>query len=398
MLGVAGQVDVDPTEPPRSTGYPQRPQTLAPISARIADVARGLGLTPFPLPLAINYNGTRSGGGACALCGTCDGFACAVSAKNDIATAIIPELERLGMVVAPNTVVVRLVDGQGRIKEVECVDGRTLTPCRFRGRAVVLAAGSLATPHILLSSGLEGRNPAGASIGRYLMRHCNAVLMGIFSKKPVPDGGFHKQIGIQDFYFGHPSVREPRGKLGCIQQFATPQAAYMVSHAEGWILKRYEGFRRRLALSVAPWVVPMGVPHITGFIVIAEDRPLATNRVKLAGRTKFGTPGAAIDHHYDARDLAARNALVGAAQKILKGAGSVYSMRDDIQTFSHAVGTVRLGVDSSTAPLDAWGAFRGIDNLWVADGSVLPRSGGVNPSLTIAANALRTGERVAASL
>jgi choline dehydrogenase-like flavoprotein len=36
-----------------------------------------------------------------------------------------------------------------------------------------------------------------------------------------------------------------------------------------------------------------------------------------------------------------------------------------------------------------------VDNLWVVDGSFMPRSGGVNPSLTIAANALRVGAHLA---
>jgi choline dehydrogenase-like flavoprotein len=398
MLGVAGQAGADPTEPPRSTGYPQPPAGLAPISSRIADAARGLGLQPFPLPLAINYasNGTRR---ACERCGTCDGFACAVSAKNDIATTIIPDLERQGMSLVANTIAVRLVRDGRRVAGVECVDPQTLEPRTFRARTVVLAAGALATPHLLLGSGLDRSNPAGDRIGRYLMRHCNAVLMGVFRRKPMPDAGFHKQIGIQDYYFGHPSIAEPAGKLGCIQQFATPQAAYMVSHAESWIRKRYAGFQRHLALSVAPWLVPKGVPHITGFIVMAEDRPRAGNRLTLAaGRTRYGMPQAVIDHHYDPRDLAARTALVGAARRILKQAGAVYSIRDDIKTFSHAVGTVRLGLDAASAPLDEWGAFRGLENLYVADGSVLPRSGGVNPSLTIAANALRTGEHVARCL
>jgi choline dehydrogenase-like flavoprotein len=39
--------------------------------------------------------------------------------------------------------------------------------------------------------------------------------------------------------------------------------------------------------------------------------------------------------------------------------------------------------------------YRGIDNLWVVDGSCMPTSGGVNPSLTIAANALRVGSTIA---
>jgi choline dehydrogenase-like flavoprotein len=70
----------------------------------------------------------------------------------------------------------------------------------------------------------------------------------------------------------------------------------------------------------------------------------------------------------------------------------------NIQTFSHAVGTVRMGRDGSRSPLDEHGGFRGVDNLFVTDGSALPRSGGVNPSLTIAANALRTGTFIAGML
>jgi choline dehydrogenase-like flavoprotein len=57
-----------------------------------------------------------------------------------------------------------------------------------------------------------------------------------------------------------------------------------------------------------------------------------------------------------------------------------------------------MGPDPATAPLDEWGRFRGIDNLFITDGSALPRSGGVNPSLTIAANALRAGTHIAGLL
>jgi choline dehydrogenase-like flavoprotein len=58
---------------------------------------------------------------------------------------------------------------------------------------------------------------------------------------------------------------------------------------------------------------------------------------------------------------------------------------------------VRMGVDPDTSPLDGHGRFRGLDNLYVADASALPRSAGVNPSLTIAANALRIGGELAQS-
>ena len=109
-------------------------------------------------------------------------------------------------------------------------------------------------------------------------------------------------------------------------------------------------------------------------------------------------PQATIVHRYENRDLAARSVLIRATKQILKQAGAFYLHVQDVFTFSHAVGTVRLGNDPSRSPLDARGAFRGIDNLYIADGSALPRSGGVNPSLTIAANALRVGNGIAANL
>jgi choline dehydrogenase-like flavoprotein len=39
-----------------------------------------------------------------------------------------------------------------------------------------------------------------------------------------------------------------------------------------------------------------------------------------------------------------------------------------------------------------------MSNLYVTDASALPRASGVNPSLTIAANALRTGTQLLSSL
>jgi choline dehydrogenase-like flavoprotein len=66
-----------------------------------------------------------------------------------------------------------------------------------------------------------------------------------------------------------------------------------------------------------------------------------------------------------------------------------------VKTFSHAAGTVRFGDDPRKAPLDPSCRFRGLSNLFVVDASALPTSGTVNPSLTIAANALRVGTRLA---
>jgi len=383
LLQIAGTAGEDPTEPPRSAGYPQAPGPLAPISARIADAARALGLKPFRLPLAINY-GAAEGRTPCPACSTCDGFACAVQAKNDLSVVMVPRLQDAGLQLAVKTTALRLEHQDGRVTGVVCTERGSGTTVTYRGRAVVVAGGALATPRLLLASGLDRVSPAGHAIGRYLMRHCNAVVMGGFLSRPAPNREFHKQIGIHDFYFGHPGVARPSGRLGCLQQFGTPEPALVRDYLPF-------GLGRIVALVVS---------HTTGFIVMAEDRPRAENRVELTG------PGPAVDrlpparitHHYDARDLAARAVLVRAARRILRKAGALKTYAHPIRTFSHALGTVRMGDDPASAPLDPWCAFRGVDNLYVTDASALPRSGGVNPSLTIAANALRAGRRLLETL
>jgi choline dehydrogenase-like flavoprotein len=134
--------------------------------------------------------------------------------------------------------------------------------------------------------------------------------------------------------------------------------------------------------------------RVTGLLAIAEDEPSLRNGVSLHPRRvdRFGRPELVVSHRYSRGDLAARRALVSRARSILRDSGAKITFVYPITTFSHAVGTLRMGEDPWAAPLDPGCRFRGTDNLYVVDGSFMPTSGGVNPSLTIAANALRAAE------
>lgn len=378
LLNVSGESGVDPTEPPRQAPFPQAPPPLAAISQKVKCGAEKLGLHPFALPLAINY--TDAERATCRHCKTCDTFACAVGAKNDLATVLLPSLLVQNTELRTDTVVTKLVVANKRLSGVECVSKQTRQTAVYAADTVVLAAGAMASPHLLLASGLQHQNPGGHVIGRYLMRHLNAIVFGVFPGTADREGRFHKQLAILDYYFGHPA-KKGFTKLGSLQQMPTPPAALVQNEIGG---------------AAGRWL-SKSVRLLSGLLAIAEDQPQASNAITLneAQRDVYGLPQAVVTHRYSERDVAALNALTGAAKKIMYRAGAFAHYVHHIRTFSHAVGTVRMGHNPQTSALDANGRFRGLENLYVTDASVMPTSAALNPSLTIAANALRIGQLIA---
>ncbi len=381
LMGVAGDDSTDPTRPPRSAPFPYAPLPLFPVSVRFSAAVRAAGATPVPLPLAVNYDGSN-GRGACTRCRTCDTYACGVAAKNDMEAAVLAPLLRRGLELKTESVVTKLVRADGAIRGVAGWDKTRGEPFEYPARHVILAAGALASPHILLASGLDCLHPGGAAIGRYLTRHCSAIVFGFCNFRPDPEKVFHKQLIVFDYYFGDAAAARFRNRrLGTIQQVTTPPAALMKAH-----LPRF--FER----------VPLHgfMEHLVGALVMAEDEPSAANRVALEpGETDaFGMPRLRVRHEYSRRDLRRRALLVKRAKRILRCAGAWSFYTHDIKTFSHALGTVRMGLDEAASPLDRECRFRGLSNLLVVDGSALPTAAAVNPGLTIAANALRAADRL----
>jgi choline dehydrogenase-like flavoprotein len=79
-------------------------------------------------------------------------------------------------------------------------------------------------------------------------------------------------------------------------------------------------------------------------------------------------------------------------RRVLRRAGAVIRLTKQFPSqehVAHQCGTLRMGADPRQAAVDADCRMFGAANLYVVDGSVLPTSLGVGPSLTIVANALR---------
>lgn len=369
LLHVAGRAGEDPCEAPRSTPFPQPAPELSPTAQRMAAAARRAGHRCFALPLALPFQ-APPGRPVCARCTRCDAFACAVGAKRDAASAVLGPLLARGLELRTGLAAVQLVRRRRRVIGVLCRDTSTGAVELVRADHVVLSAGALASPALLQASGLAALNPAGDAIGRYLTRHCNAIAMGVFARRLPGYEEFHKQLAIHDLY----------EQAGALQQVAVPPEALLRRHGPA-----------ALGLIAGPLRA-----RCTGWLAIAEDQPHADNRVRAdpnAGRHQ--PPRIVIKHRYSPRDLARRARLVTSARQILRTAGALHVHVVPLETFSHALGTVRMGDDPRTAPLDRDCRFRGLDNLHVIDGACLPTSAAVNPSLTIAALALRAGAQLA---
>jgi len=369
LLGVHGRTGDDPHEPPRTGDYPFAPTPLTPPAQRIERAARSLGYRPFALPMALNFgDGARP---RCVRCITCDGFPCQIGAKNDVEVTVLAAAREAGLEIMAGARAARLRLAGDRAVAVEGVGLPAGSPFEVEADTFVLAAGALHTPALLLRTGVEGR-PGGGAVGRHLMRHCNGVVAGVFPFRTNPEQVFHKQICLTDFY---EDLRAEHGTaVGVIQDIYTPAAPVVRHHA------------------------PRGLRHLAGWVTgfmqnllcIAEDEPRAANAVSLKGeRDQYGLEIPAVDHAYTGADEERLGYLVKGARRILRRAGALVTHLYLIDTFSHAVGTARAAAEPDEGAVDAGGRFWGLENVYVTDGSILPHSGGVNPSLTIAAFALR---------
>ncbi len=365
LLGVHGRDGADPLEPPRSRPYERAPVPLTGPALRIRAAAQALGHEPFALPMALNFRDTDRP--LCILCNTCDGFPCQIEAKNDVAATVLRQAQAQGLEVRAGVAVDRLVFDGERLVAAECIDSVTGGHQTFHADRFVVAAGALQTPAVLLRSGMARASAGGHWIGRRLMRHCNAVVTGVFHQRTNPDGVFHKQLCFTDFY---EDLRAELGTAtGTIQDIYTPARQVIAHHAPtglgavaGWL----SGFMQNL-------------------LCIAEDDPAPGNTVTISS----GSAAPRVDHAYSAADYRRRDHLVARARAVLKTAGAWTTRVYEIDSFSHGVGTVGMAATPEAGALDGQGRVWGMDNLWVTDGSAFTTSSGVNPSLTIAANALR---------
>ncbi len=130
-------------------------------------------------------------------------------------------------------------------------------------------------------------------------------------------------------------------------------------------------------------------PHLG----VALMRPRSHGRVSLASADPMTPPR--IEHRYDSapEDIATLRRGCALASEIV---GSTTELGDPMwSTSQHLCGTAPMGVDGDRhAVVDPRCRVRGVDGLWVVDGSVLPRITSRGPHATIAMIGHRAAEFV----
>jgi choline dehydrogenase-like flavoprotein len=385
LYEVHGARGEDPTEPPASAPYPFPAVSHEPRIQQLSDDLAAAGFHPFHAPCGIRLAEKDMPHSACVRCQNCDGFPCAVHGKSDAEVlGVRPALEHPNVTLLTNSTVIKLETDEAGTAVTEVVVERDGGTERYAGGIVVLACGAANTAKLLLLSAND-RHPNGLAngsdqVGRnYMFHNSSAVLALSRDENPTI---FQKTLGLNDFYFGSDDFEYP---LGNIQMVGKSQAPMFRGEKPG-------------ETKLAPqWTLERVARHAVDFWLSTEDLPRPENRVTVDRDGKLTLSYTATNDESKKRLHEQLKAMLGRLRMEPDHLFHRFAyMSNDIPVagVAHQAGTCRFGTDRATSVLDADCRAHELDNLYVADTSVFPSIGAVNPALTAMANALRVGDRV----
>ena len=349
----------------------QRPVLpMARINQQMIAAGQAMGLRPFRLPLSIEAD-------KCLMCDQCAGFPCPTGARKSAARLVTNSVRKgESLTVWPQTEAEELVRGTGSSIEGVRLRQRLTGATRLvRARRYVLAAGAIGSPTLLQRSGY--RHP---QLGRNYMMHFSPVAVGVFVRDTEADRNFVKQVGLSDFYFGTPALPE---KMGIIQSLPAPGPLMLAKFGLKHLPKRLLQLLRSRLLPL---------------VGIIEDLPQPSNYVEWRGeRLANGTSSIHLHHQFSEYDRHRGAELTQQMVRILRATGAarcVTQVLPSQEHVAHQCGTLRFGSSCDHAVVDRDCRMFDHPDVFVADGSFLPTSLGVGPSLTIIANALRVADVV----
>ena len=376
---------------------------LAPVGVFYGDgrdadgTAKGAPGTEVPDPY---FGGAGPSRRACTECGECM-TGCRHGAKNTLNENYLYLAEKAGATVHPMTTVTALAeDPEGGYLVTAKPTGRRRARGRvLRARQVVLAAGTYGTQTLLHAMRDTGRLPHLSPRLGELTRTNSEALVGAQTtprryRKVHPGGGPDFTRGVAITSSVHPNdhthiepVRYGRGSnaMGTLSVMAAPYGGRLPRWAEfavSYLRHPLTGLR---SLSNRRW----SERTIIGLVMQTSDNSLTTyrrtkapGRGLLTARQGHGTPNPT---HIPEGARAAR--LI--AEEINGFAGSNIGEATERPMTAHFLGGCPIGGDAEHGVIDPYHRLWGHPGIHVVDGSAVSANLGVNPSLTITAQAER---------
>ena len=403
-LGVAGASD-NPFEPPREEPFPMSAFPPSYSDSLFASACERLGITTHSVPNARNSEpyDDRS---PCVGYGTCQPV-CPSGAKYS-ADATVEAAEDAGARVIDRAPVQELVtgDGAGQIDAAVYAtpDGEEH---RQEARHFVLAAGGIEIPRLLLLSRSpdhpDGLANSSGTVGRYFMEHLFAGTGGTMDERTRQNHvGFITSESHQ-FYDdpGQPVERDGEtvvpaadGPLSPIKleflNYAGPSPVEMALGAETWGDDLLEDLRAGYGNHVA-----MGG--------LVGQPPRAENRITLDTSTTddHGNPVPEIHWSWGQRvqrTIERANEIQHAVLSELGVDVGWTAGPESTGPAAHHMGTTRMGTDPAESVVRPDLRTHDLENCWITSSSVFRTAGSMNPTLTIAALALRCADELDDSL
>jgi glucose dehydrogenase len=393
-LEVSGDGSVD-LGSPRSAPYPAPPVPQSFLDMRWAQALHGTKFDVRATPQA-RLSRDSSGRPSCLGSASCIPV-CPIQSKYD-ATIHVAKAEALG---------VRLL-ADSCANFIECGEDGRVVAVRFRRRdgsegrvqpkVVVVAANGMETPRLLLASRSnalrEGVANRSGLVGRNLMDH-PIQLSWALAREPVwPYRGPGSTSGVENFRVstGRSSDSALRFEFG--------------NDGWSWPTGAPESTARELAMSgLSGKALDKAIKEQTSrhvrIAALTEQVPQEENRITLDWRRiePTGLPGLEVTYRLDPYSQRALTSAKRLNEEMFERLGvSSFWHKERAQAAGHIMGTARMGEDHRRSVVDRDLRAHDHRNLFLIGAAVFPTGGTANPTLTVAALALRAAEPVVAAI
>ena len=325
----------------------------------------------------------------CIQCGECM-IGCRHNAKNRLDLTYLHLAEGLGAVIHPETTVtaVRPRPEGGYVVETRNTTRRSQHKT-FTAGQVVFAAGTLGTQRLLLRMRDEGVLPRLSSRLGELTRTNSEAILGAMSKRKRVD--YTRGVAITSSFYPDAQthvepVRYGRGSnaMGLLSTHMTDGGGRLPRWVK-WVgqVLRHPLLTRRL-LWLRGWsertIIVLVMQSLGNSLTVRRKRSLFGER--LVTKQGHGEPNPTW--------IPAGNDVTRRVAKRIDGVpgGSVGEIAN-IPMTAHIIGGCPIGDSPDSGVIDAWHRLYGYEGLHVVDGAAISANLGVNPSLTITAQAER---------